>query len=175
MRLKVLLWTWFFFVGWEGENFVCGVGTWGILSLSDYSSALFFSALERNKCLLKQIQTVKMKNPRKAQSTGQIKYWDLENKTTHYVREALPWEKCSFFEHCSKGLWPPPPFIWTFVLFCRGCFLNAFLSIDDAPPYTMARMSSPHLKCCINVGFREAPCKKSFGILASYWTPPKIK
>merc|ERR1712209_284860 len=39
----------------------------------------------------------------------------------------------------------------------------------------MARMSSPHLKCCINVGFREAPCKKSFGILASYWTPPKIK
>merc|ERR1712173_289451 len=38
----------------------------------------------------------------------------------------------------------------------------------------MARMSSPHLKCCINVGFREAPCKKSFGILASYWTPPNI-
>merc|ERR1712209_249369 len=37
----------------------------------------------------------------------------------------------------------------------------------------MARMSSPHLKCCINVGVREAPCKKSFGILASYWTPPK--
>ena len=33
-----------------------------------------------------------------------------------------------------------------------------------------------NLKCCINVGFREAPCKKSFGILASYWTPPpKIK
>ena len=26
-----------------------------------------------------------------------------------------------------------------------------------------------------NVGVREAPCKKSFGILASYWTPPKIK
>ena len=46
-----------------GEYFVCGVGTWGILSLSDYSSALFFSTLERNKCLLKQIQTVKMKKP----------------------------------------------------------------------------------------------------------------
>ena len=26
---------------------------------------------------------------------------------------------------------PPPPFIWTFVLFCRGCFLNAFLSIKN--------------------------------------------
>ena len=38
------------------------------------------------------------------------------------LREAIPREKCSFFEHCSKGLWPPPPFIWTFVLFCRGCF-----------------------------------------------------
>ena len=38
------------------------------------------------------------------------------------IREALISKKCSFFEHCSKGLWPPPPFIWTFVLFCRGCF-----------------------------------------------------
>ena len=37
-------------------------------------------------------------------------------------RDAPLSKKCSFFEHCSKGLWPPPPFIWTFVLFCRGCF-----------------------------------------------------
>ena len=42
------------------------------------------------------------------------------------IREAIPREKCSFFEHCSKGLWPPPPFIWAFVLFCRGCFLMSF-------------------------------------------------
>ena len=41
-----------------------------------------------------------------------------------FLREAITREKCSFFEHCSKGLWPPPPFIWTFVLFCRGCFLK---------------------------------------------------
>ena len=38
------------------------------------------------------------------------------------IRDAPLSKKCSFFEHCSKGLWPPPPFIWTFVLFCRGCF-----------------------------------------------------
>ena len=44
-----------------------------------------------------------------------------------WIREAIVGEKWCFFEHCSKGLWPPPPFIWTFVLFCRGCFLNAFL------------------------------------------------
>ena len=31
---------------------------------------------------------------------------------------------------------------------------------NDAPPYTMARMSSPHLKCCINVGFREVQKNK---------------
>ena len=66
---------------------------------------------------------------------------------------------------------PPPPFIWTFVLFCRGCFLNAFLSIwynvPILPPNFTINAS--------NVGVREAPCKKSFGILASYWTPPKIK
>ena len=47
------------------------------------------------------------------------------------VREAIAGEKWCFFEHCSKGLWPPPPFIWTFVLFCRGYFLNAFLSIKN--------------------------------------------
>ena len=41
-----------------------------------------------------------------------------------HVRDAILSKKCSFFEHCSKGLWPPPPFIWTFVLFCRGCFLK---------------------------------------------------
>ena len=30
-------------------------------------------------------------------------------------------------------------------------------------------------KKCSFKSVREAPCKKSFGILASYWTPPKIK
>ena len=25
-----------------------------------------------------------------------------------FLREAVMREKCSFFEHCSKGLWPPP-------------------------------------------------------------------
>ena len=80
-----------------------------------------------------------------------------------------------FFNIVQKPFDAPPPFIWTFVLFCRGCFLSCGDYLNDAPPYTMARMSSPHLKCCINVGVREAPCKKSFGILASYWTPPKIK
>ena len=48
------------------------------------------------------------------------------------LREAITGEKWCFFEHCSKGLCPPPPpFIWTFVLFCGGYFLNAFLSIKN--------------------------------------------
>ena len=84
------------------------------------------------------------------------------------IRDAPLSKKCIFFEHFSKGLGPPPPFIWTFVLFCRGCFLTMLKRIWNI-------CSSPHLKCCINVGVREAPCKKSSGILASYWTPPKIK
>ena len=62
-------------------------------------------------------------------------------------------------------------------------FLNIVQKAFDPPPLLFEHLSyfaggvfcSPHLKCCINVGFREAPCKKSFGILASYWTPPKIK
>ena len=76
-----------------------------------------------------------------------------------------------FWTLFKRPFTPPPPFIWTFVLFCGGYFLNAFLSIKRI----WNICSSPNLKCCINVGVREAPCKKSFGILASYWTPPKIK
>lgn len=79
--------------------------------------------------------------------------------------------KVKFFWTLFKRPLTPPPFIWTFVLFCRGCFLNAFLSIwynvPILPPNFTINAS--------NVGVREAPCKKSFGILASYWTPPKIK
>ena len=47
------------------------------------------------------------------------------------IREAPISKKCSFFEHCSKGLCPPPPpFIWTFVLFCRGVFWTHFWAFD---------------------------------------------
>ena len=34
---------------------------------------------------------------------------------------------------------------------------------------------TPCWNVCIIVGFREASCKKSFGILASFWTPPPQK
>ena len=77
-------------------------------------------------------------------------------------------KKSAVFLNIVQKAFDPPPFIWTFVLFCRGCFLTMLKRIWNI-------CSSPHLKCCINVGVREAPCKKSFGILASYWTPPKIK
>ena len=67
-----------------GEYFVCGVGTWGILSLSDYSSALFFSPLERNKCLLKQIQTVKMMKPL-AQKESSINWTNKTRRHTVFL------------------------------------------------------------------------------------------
>ena len=35
-----------------------------------------------------------------------------------------------FLNIVQKAFDPPPPFIWTFVLFCGGYFLNAFLSIE---------------------------------------------
>ena len=95
----------------------------------------------------------------------QHKYKLLLHKGSHRAR------KVKFFWTLFKRPLIPPPFIWTFVLFCRGCFLNAFLSIwynvPILPPNFTINAS--------NVGVREAPCKKSFGILASYWTPPKIK
>ena len=36
-----------------------------------------------------------------------------------------------FWTLFKRPLTPPPPFIWTFVLFCGGYFLNAFLSIKN--------------------------------------------
>ena len=83
--------------------------------------------------------------------------------------------KVQFFWTLFKRPLIPPPFYLNICPILQGVFFHVVNFLNDAPPYTMARMSSPHLKCCINVGFREAPCKKSFGILASYWTPPKIK
>ena len=35
-----------------------------------------------------------------------------------------------FLNIVQKAFDPPPPFIWTFVLFCGGCFLNAFLKYE---------------------------------------------
>ena len=32
-------------------------------------------------------------------------------KNIWVIREAIRQEKCSFFEHCSKGLWPPPLYL----------------------------------------------------------------
>ena len=95
-----------------------------------------------------------------------VKFMSFCDKVT--LRDAITRENCSFFEHCSKGLWPPSPFYLNICHILQGVFLNAFLSIWYNVP-----ISPP--KCCINVGVREAPCKKSFGILASYWTPPKIQ
>ena len=36
------------------------------------------------------------------------------------IREALLSEKCSFFEHCSKGLWPPSPLLFEHLSYFAG-------------------------------------------------------
>merc|ERR1712004_868905 len=84
-----------------------------------------------------------------------------------------PCEKSAVFLNIVQKAFDPPPFYLNICPILQGVFFHVVNFLNDAPPYTMARMSSPHLKCCINVGFREAPCKISFGILASYWTPQK--
>ena len=37
-----------------------------------------------------------------------------------YLREAIAREKCSFFEHCSKGLCPPPPLLFEHLSYFEG-------------------------------------------------------
>ena len=42
-----------------------------------------------------------------------------------------PFQKSAVFLNIVQKAFDPPPFIWTFVLFCGGYFLNAFLSIEN--------------------------------------------
>ena len=111
-------------------------------------------------------------------SLPQSKEWDgfsSPMQRTLYLcyKGSRPFKKVQFFLTLFKRPLTPPPFYLNICPILQGVFFHVVNFLNDAPPYAMARMSSPHLKCCINVGFREAPCKKSFGILASYWTPPK--
>ena len=93
---------------------------------------------------------------------------DRKNMSDIWALGKPSFQKSAVFLNIVQKAFAPPPFIWTFVLFCGGYFLNAFLSIKNGS-INVGVVGS------INVGVREAPCKKSFGILASYWTPPKIK
>ena len=46
------------------------------------------------------------------------------------VRDAPLSKKCSFFEHCSKGLWPPPLLFEHLSYFAGGVFWTRFWAFD---------------------------------------------
>ena len=54
-----------------------------------------------------------------------LKYVSFFNSPS-LIREAIPREKCSFFELCSKGLWPPPPLFEHLSYFAGAVFLTMF-------------------------------------------------
>ena len=84
-------------------------------------------------------------------------YWQSID-LSHMCKGSRPVRKVQFFFNIVQKAFDPPPFRLNIMWWI---FKKRFWALNDT--------------CCINVGFREAPCKKSFGILASYWTPPKIK
>ena len=43
------------------------------------------------------------------------------------IRGATQHQICSFFEHCSNGRWPPPPFVLNIT---EQIFLNAFFGLN---------------------------------------------
>ena len=55
-------------------------------------------------------------------------------------------------------------------------WINNFYELHTMKIWYNVPISPPNFTInASNVSVRETPCKKSFGILASYWTPPKIK
>ena len=50
------------------------------------------------------------------------KAWGGAHCSPSLLRDALLSEKCSFFEHCSKGLWPPPLLFEHLSYFAGGVF-----------------------------------------------------
>ena len=55
------------------------------------------------------------------------KQWCISREQHDLLRDALPDQIVCFFEHCSNGLWPPPPRFWTFMLriFLKGYWKSA--------------------------------------------------
>ena len=47
-------------------------------------------------------------------------YDDIDDDRIIEFREAIAREKCSFFEHCSKGLRPPPPLLFEHLSYFAG-------------------------------------------------------
>ena len=68
------------------------------------------------------------------------------------IREAIPREKCSFFEHCSKGLWPAPPFVWTSCRICSECrewkFDIMYLFYPQISPSMPQKSLFMQISCC---------------------------
>ena len=81
-------------------------------------------------------------------------------------------KKSAVFLNIVQNAFDPPPFCLNICPILRGVFLYVVCMLYVCMGVFVCCM---YVVCCINVGVREAPCKKSFGILASYWTPPKIK
>ena len=51
-------------------------------------------------------------------------YWHLVWKYIEWIKGSRHFKKVQFFWTLFKRPLTPPLFIWTFVLFCRGCFLK---------------------------------------------------
>ena len=84
-------------------------------------------------------QTLSSKNNVRAGAKGCLPFKKVQFFLTLFKRPSTPppfylnicpiLQGVFFWTLFKRPLPPPPPFIWKFVLFCRGCFLNAFLSI----------------------------------------------
>ena len=61
----------------------------------------------------------------KAGKKTKLKQFHFQSEKKNFnmvIREAPLSEKCSFFEHCSIGLWPPPLLIEHLSYFVGGVF-----------------------------------------------------
>ena len=81
-------------------------------------------------------------------------------------------KKSAVFLNIVQKAFDPLPLYLNICPILKGVFLYVVCMLYVCMGVFVCCM---YVVCCINVGVREAPCKKSFGILASYWTPPKIK
>ena len=66
-------------------------------------------------------------------------------------------QKSAAFLNIVQKAFDPPPFYLNICPILQGVFFHVVNFLNDAPPYTMARMISSHLKCCINVGSGKPP------------------
>ena len=84
---------------------------------------------EQKKWCISTLQQSCSHKRRRCSQHDVCRSWFERRQNRHCIRDAILSKKCSFFVHCSKGLWPPPPFYLNICPILQGVFFKVYFYI----------------------------------------------